>query len=163
MATANASRKRWQRLVYDISLSGLVLILTFGCNYFRPIVKNFQDTEVPSDQIAAIIDGAWRINALWEVKADQEKVLIWKLEESTFSDNRVRQFKLKPAKYEILIEDLWQGLSGGLRPYSHVFKVQLEAGHAYRVGYRSESHFLESYMVRHYWIEDLTTGSAVYE
>ena len=104
MATNITSRISWQRLVYNISIKGFLIVLILGCQVFYPIVKNYQDSEVPADQIATI-DGAWNINGIWEVKADQEKVLVWELEESRFSDNRVRQFKLKPGNYEILCEN----------------------------------------------------------
>ena len=161
MATRNTSRKRWQRLVYDISLTSFILIFLFGCNYFRPIVQNYQDSEIPPDQIAAIVDGCWSINRLWEVKSEPPWVLIWELKESTFSDNRVRQFKLKPGNYEIFIEDNYRGLQSVTIPFRELFRVQLKAGHKHRVDYSHESHWLENYWVQYYWIEDLTTGEVV--
>ena len=160
MVTKNASRLRWQGLVYDISLTGFILIFIFGCNYFRPIVKNYQDSEVPADQIATFHSSS-HINGLWELKDNQEKVLIWELKESTFSNNRVRQFELKPGNYEIFIEDNYHGLQSVTIPFRELFRVQLKAGHEYRVDHNYESHWLENYWVQHYWIEDLTTKEVV--
>ena len=43
--------------------------------------------------------------------------------------------------FVLVIVDLDRGLSGGIRPYSHLFVVDLKNGHDYRVDWSHESPF----------------------